>query len=205
MGLVTSHLHSMHCLLSIVKPRIRKGLILASPRANFPRKFSKENIRKSVFTWNIWKKIKCSWKSVKGEKSWESRDFRTRSWLISGYPVDIFIDLFQAVGQRILRQCIAYVLYFRNNNNSNQVQNVCFSANISKKNNDCKILGWTPPRIFCPISCQYALYHPKQNKNSVKILKYFFFTGVIPLKPSKGKQPKFLCVFIMTRYSISVM
>ena len=140
----------------------------------------------------------------RGPKMGKSRLSNTK--LINfGYPVDIFINLFQAVGQRILRQCIAYVLYFRNNNNSNQVQNVCFSANISKKNNDCKILGWIPPRIFCPISCQHALYHPKQSKNSVKILKYFFFTGVIPLKPSKGKQPKFLCVFIMTRCSISVM
>ena len=131
----------------------------------------------------------------RGPKLGKSRLSNTK--LINfGYPVDIFINLFQAVGQRILRQCIAYVLYFKN---------VCFSANISKKNNDCKILGWIPPRIFCPISCQHALYHPKQSKNSVKILKYFFFTGVIPLKPSKGKQPKFLCVFIMTRCSISVM
>ena len=184
MGLVTSHLHSMHCLLSIVKPRIRKGLILASLRANFPRKFSKENIRKSVFTWNIWKKIKCSWKSVKGDKSWESRDFRTRSWLISGYPVDIFIDLFQAVGQRILRQCIAYVLYFRNNNNnSNQVQ-----------------------FFLVDVPFLVSMHFTIQNKAKI-VLKFwsFVFTGVIPLKPSKGKQPKFLCVFIMTRCNTSVM
>ena len=118
----------------------------------------------------------------RGPKLGKSRLSNTK--LINfGYLVDIFINLFQAVGQRILRQCIAYVLYFRNNNNSNQVQNVCFSANISKKNNDCKILGWIPPRIFCPISCQHALYHPKQSKNSVKILlKVFFLYRSNPFK-----------------------
>ena len=58
----------------------------------------------------------------RGPKLGKSRLSNTK--LINfGYPVDIFINLFQAVGQRILRQCIAYVLYFRNNNNnSNQVQ-----------------------------------------------------------------------------------
>ena len=58
---------------------------------------------------------------IRGQKLGKSRLSNTK--LINfGYPVDIIIDLFQAVGQRILRQCIAYVLYFRNNNNSNQVQ-----------------------------------------------------------------------------------
>ena len=52
----------------------------------------------------------------RGPKLGKSRLSNTK--LINfGYPVDIFINLFQAVGQRILRQCIAYVLYFRNNNN----------------------------------------------------------------------------------------